>query len=231
MTIKNLPKFDDDGNNLADPNDGKGYKSAYIQKLQEHAIQKYVSRGTGGLALDLGCGFGRMGAVLNGLNYDLLGLDPSMRVLRSGINRECYLGLCNGALPDMPFRDETFDLVCLLGVARMVHLLGRADICGAAAKLVKPGGRLVVIDNLRKDDARYLPEEWFDQAFCGDGLRRVRKVAIRASRWPIIYLIRYGLVSERWFDAIAQWELWWMSRKTCVPRFSYFNYLFIYERP
>lgn len=229
MNIRELPKFDDDGNNLADPKDARGNKSAYIETLHERAVEMYVGRGTG-RALDLGCGYGRMGPSLSGLGYQLFGLEPSMRVLRGMVDRSCYVGLCNAAMPELPFRDETLDLVCLFGVARMVHLLGKAAVCEAVPRLVRPGGRLVVIDNLRRGDARYLPEQWFDETFARDGLRCTRKVAIRASRWPLIYMIRYGLIPERWFDAIADRELRRMARKTRVPRFSYYNYLFVYER-
>lgn len=229
MSIRDLPRFDDDGNNLADPNDRQGWKSAYIQALHEQAVRLHVGRGTG-LALDLGCGYGRMSRLLSSLGYGLFGLEPSMRVLRAVPDRSRYLGLCNGALLNIPFQDQSFDLVCLFGVARMVHLLGRSEVCDVVPRLVRSGGRLVVIDNLRANDERYLSEEWFDETFAGNGMRLVHKVPIRASRWPIIYMIRYGLIPARWFNALAKWELARMARKTRVPRLSYYNYLFIYER-
>jgi len=134
-------------------------------------------------------------------------------------------------MPELPFADETFELACLFNiVTRPLHLLNIADVCQSVARLVKPGGRLVVIDNLRKHDTRYLPEAWFDETFARDGLRPMLKMPIRASRWPVIYLIRYGLIPRRWFDAIANWELRRMVRKTKVSRFSYYNYLFVYEK-
>jgi SAM-dependent methyltransferase len=230
MKYADLPRFDDDGNNVADPHDRHGFKSFYIETLHAHALRVYVGRRRG-VALDVGCGYGRMVSLLRELGFEIYGIEPSLQVLHATPDMSSFAGLCNAAMPHIPFRNATFDLVCLFGVARMVHLLGKADVCKVLPALVRPGGRLVVIDNLRKYDPRYLPETWFDETFARDGLRPILKVPIRASRWPIIYLIRYGLIPRCWFDAIASWELRRMGRKKRVPRFSYYNYLFVYEKP
>lgn len=226
---QNLPVFDDNGINLADPNDKRGEKTAYISLVQAKALRKYVGSGSG-KALDVGCGYGRMCDALVALGYSVTGVEPSERVLRMAAARRPNLQWRVGSMPDLPFPDESFDLVCLFNVARALHLMHVADVCGSLVRLVRRGGRLIVIDNLRVGDARYLPETWFDETFARDGLRRTRKVAIRASRWPLIWLIRYGLVPNRWFDAIAAWELRRMARKQRVPRLSYYNYLFVYEK-
>ena len=226
---QDLPVFDDHGINLADPHDRRGHKTAYISQVQAHALRTYLGRGTGH-ALDIGCGYGRMCDALASLGYAVTGVDPSARVLRVAATRRTACTWRVGQLPDLPFPDQSFDLVCLFNVARALHLMNAADVCRGAGRLVRPGGRLVVIDNLRAGDARFLPQAWFDETFARDGLRPVRAVAIRASRWPIIYLIRYGLVPRRWFDAIARCEVRRMARKKRVPRLSYFNYMFVYEK-
>lgn len=223
------PLFDDDGNNLADPADSIGRKSEYIQILHERAIQLYL-RPSKGYALDVGCGLGRMGKVIGELGYDVIGLDPSLRILKFISEKSQYVGIVNAALPLLPFRDESFDLVCLFGVARMVHLLGNAKICRDAVKFVKPGGNLVLIENIRTGDDRYLQEPWFEEIFSKAGLSLMIKIPIRASRWPVVYLIRYGLIPRSWFTAIAEWELSRMAKKKAPPRFSYHNYLFIYKK-
>ncbi|QNH11640.1 hypothetical protein HEP75_01061 [Xanthomonas sp. SI] len=112
----------------------------------------------------------------------------------------------------------------------MTLLLGKADICRSAPRLVKPGGQLAVIDNLKVGDGRYLQEPWFDETFARNGLRRVLKLPIRNSRWPVVYLIRYGLIPTHWLAAIAEWELKRMAKKRMPSRLSYYNYLFIYEK-
>lgn len=229
MGYEELPAFDDNGINLADPGDTLGYKTDYISLVQSKALQRYVGFGSGS-AVDIGCGYGRMCDALAALGYTVTGLEPSERILRVAKTLRPQHEWHVGCMPELPFADEAFDLVCLFNVARALHLMKIAEVCQSAARIVKPGGRLVIIDNLRKHDIRYLPETWFDETFARDGLQPVLKVPIRASRWPVIYLIRYGLIPRRWFDAIARWELRRMARKTRVPRFSYYNYLFIYEK-
>lgn len=229
MGREELPAFDDNGINLADPGDARGYKTDYISLVQAKALRAYIGKGSG-RAVDIGCGYGRMCDALAALGYAVTGVEPSERVLRVAAVRRPQYEWRVGRMPDLPFEDERFDLVCLFNVARSLHLMKIAEICQSVTRLVKPGGRLVVIDNLREHDARYLPETWFDETFVRDGLRPVLKVPIRASRWPVIYLVRYGLIPRRWFDAIAGWELRRMARKTRVPRFSYYNYLFVYEK-
>lgn len=229
MAHEDLPAFDDNGINLADPHDSLGHKTAYISLLQAKALERYVGAGAG-LVLDVGCGYGRMSDALAGLGYDVVGMEPSLRVLRTARQLRPQHAWCVGRMPDLPFADNSFGQVCLLNVARALYLLQIEDVCRSLGRLVKPGGRLIVIDNLRRGDSRYLPEGWFDETFARDGLRLVCKVAIRASRWPLIYLIRYGLIPRRWFETIANWELRRMARKTRTPRLSYHNYLFVYEK-
>lgn len=224
-----LPAFDDHGLNIADPHDSLGKKTAYITLLQEKALQKYVGRGSG-KALDVGCGYGRMCQTLAGLGYQVTGVEPSARVLEVAARLHPEHEWQVGQMPDLPFEDESFELVCLFNVARPLHLLNIADVCSSITRLVKPGGRLLVIDNLRRGDRRYLPEAWFDASFARNGLSPSGRIPIRASRWPVIYLIRYGLIPSSWFDWIADWELRRMSKKQRTPRCSYYNYLFIYTK-
>ena len=224
-----LPVFDDNGINLADPHDALGHKTNYISLVQTKALQNYLGHGSG-RALDVGCGYGRMCDALAELGYDVTGVEPSERVLNFAAARRPQHTWCVGSMPDLPFDDASFDLVCLFNVARSLHLLNIAHVCKSLPPLVKPGGRLVVIDNLRHQDSRYLPEDWFGQTFALDGFHLLQRIPIRSSRWPMIYLIRYGLIPACWFHAIANWELRRMKKKNRVPRYSYHNYLFIYER-
>ncbi len=224
-----LPAFDDQGINIADPHDTLGRKTAYITLLQKMALQQHLGNGQG-RALDVGCGYGRMARTLADLGYQVTGVEPSARVLKVAQRLLPDLEWRVGQMPDLPFEDASFELVCLFNVARSLHLLKIADICASVNRLVKPGGRLVIIDNLREGDARYLPGGWFDATFARDGLRPELRLPIRASRWPLIYLIRYGLIPTRWFERIARWELARMSKRTQVPRMSYYNYLFVYRK-
>jgi SAM-dependent methyltransferase len=224
-----LPVFDDSGINIADPHDTLGYKTDYISLVQNKALKNHIASGNGKV-LDVGCGYGRMSDTLSELGYEVVGVEPSERVLEvaRGLRpqHEWYVG----KLPDLPFEKESFELVCLFNVARSLHLMKIADVCESACRYVKSGGSLIVIDNLRCGDNRFLEESWFEKTFTRDGLRLTKKIAIRSSRWPLIYLIRYGLVPRSLFNAVANWELSRMEKKKKIPRLSYYNYLFIFEK-
>lgn len=225
----NLPAYDDNGLNLVDPKDRLGYKTKYISLVQEAALKKYIGRGVGD-ALDIGCGYGRMSEAIADLGYTITGVDPSERILNIAAENKSQHTWVVGGLPDLPFSNESFDLVCLLNIARALHLMNIADVCTAVPRYVKLGGRLIVLDNLRKNDKRYLPEEWFEETFAREGLVLKDKVAIRSSRWFMIYLIRYGFIPISWFSTIAKWELKRMSKKVKSPKHSYYNFIFIFEK-
>jgi SAM-dependent methyltransferase len=229
MTEQAPPEFDDAGINLADPHDRRGLKTEYISLLQHEALRRYVGAGEG-LALDVGCGYGRMTPRIAELGYRVVGIDPSLRVLRHAARSAPTVPWIVGKLPRLPVRERSAQLVLVLNVVRPLHLMGIRGACEGAAQAVASGGRLVVLDNIRAGDARYVEERWFVDFFQALGFRLVDRIAIRSSRWPMIYLIRYGLIPRAWFHRIADWELRRMLRKRRQPRLSYHNVLFIYER-
>jgi hypothetical protein len=63
-----------------------------------------------------------------------------------------------------------------------------------------------------------------------EGLRLVRRVPLRAARWWMIYLIRYGLIPESLYGRIADWELARMAKRQGSPRWQYWNTLFVFEK-
>lgn len=224
-----LPKFDDKGVNLSDPHDKLGFKTKYISLVQEKALRKYIPKNSGS-ALDIGCGYGRMSSIIASLGFEVTGVEPSERVLNFAKKIFPEHQWFTGELPDLPVEKKAFDLVCLLSVARVLHLMDILDVTKTIPNYVKPGGKILIIDNIKEGDKRYIPESWFFNAFQDSGFYLSNKIPIRASRWPLIYMIRYGIVPECWFNAIAEWELNRMQKKKKAPKLSYHNYLFIYEK-
>lgn len=93
-----------------------------------------------GLTLDLGCGEGRLGRVLQSLGYQVAGVDaaPTMVRLAAGHPTREPAVLADAAA--LPFRDESFGLV----VAYMsLHDMDRmAEAVAEAARVLRRGGRL-----------------------------------------------------------------------------------------
>ncbi len=96
-----------------------------------------------GLGLDLGCGLGLQGQAMGKLGYRIVGIDPSLELLRHG-RREGLTTAVGDALA-LPFADESLRFVYAVGVLH--HLGGRAAqeaACREIARVLAPGGVLVV---------------------------------------------------------------------------------------
>lgn len=223
------PTYDDSGLNLADPHDTRGLKTAYISTLQMMAIARYV-RVKKGPSIDLGCGYGRMTSNLASLGHTPIGVDPSRRILNHAMMANPNLLFCNAKLPDLPFKNESISTVFLLNVIRPLHLLELKEACSGVQRVIATKGQLVIIDNVRQNHEQYVEESWYENFFYREGLQLKRRIAIRASRWPLIFLIRFGLIPKNYFPAVATWELSRMTKKAKAPRYSYHNVLWIFEK-
>lgn len=94
--------------------------------------------------LDAGCGSGRLTRGLASFPLEVVGLDvaPTIDLVAQGRTLPSNLHLVQGSVLQMPFLDNTFDIVWSSGV---IHHTG--DTPGAfanLARIVRPGGRLYV---------------------------------------------------------------------------------------
>jgi SAM-dependent methyltransferase/uncharacterized membrane protein YbhN (UPF0104 family) len=116
-----------------------------LLKRKLDLIDDAIGRGAGrdAVGLDLGCGLGLQVAEMTRRGHRVIGLDPSVGLLRGGRSRGFEL-LAGDAL-DLPFADGTFDFVYTIGVLH--HLPGpaaQARAFGEVARVLKPGGVFVV---------------------------------------------------------------------------------------
>jgi SAM-dependent methyltransferase len=224
------PTHDVQGLHILDPNDVAGNKSRYITVLQEQALRRYLPRGGGEVAVDVGCGFGRLTPVLSELGWDALGIDPSEDLLKYA--REHYSGpeYRLGGLPELPVEPESISLMLVQNVLRPLKMMGQLGYAEGIGRYLGDGARVVLVDNIRAKHPDFLSEEAIRGLMQHEGLRLVERVPLRAGRWWLIYLIRYGLVPESWFGRIADWELRRMARMQGTPRWQYWNVLFIFEK-
>jgi len=120
------------------------------EAVVERAITAAVDDRPYGSLLDIGTGTGRMLELLAGSAERLVGLDAShsmLAVARANLERAGLHGrveLRQGDVYSMPFERGQFDLVV---VHQVLHYLDDpARAVAEAARLVAPGGRLLVVD-------------------------------------------------------------------------------------
>jgi ubiquinone/menaquinone biosynthesis C-methylase UbiE len=103
-------------------------------------------------ALDVGTGAGALALALAPLVREVVGLDPVPELLelaraRAATNAEFVAG--DGAA--LPFADGSFDLA---GTHRTLHHVARPDrIVAELARVTRPGGHVLVVDQLAPGDA------------------------------------------------------------------------------
>jgi len=101
---------------------------------------------------DLGCGTGSIAAALAPHVARVVGVDQSAAMLRAAARRTGDLGnveLRHGSLEALPLHDESVDGALL--VLALTYLADPSRSLREARRVLRPGGRAVVVDLLRHD--------------------------------------------------------------------------------
>jgi 2-polyprenyl-3-methyl-5-hydroxy-6-metoxy-1,4-benzoquinol methylase len=122
-----------------------------------------------GRVLDVGCGDGMLARQLKAKAAEVVGMDRSGRILSVATAAEPRSGVSylHGDLLAAPLRPESFDAV--VSVAALHHMDPAAGLI-AMRDLLRPGGRLVVVDVARLGSVADVPAE-----IAGFVLHRLRK--------------------------------------------------------
>ncbi len=127
------------------------------------AVLRGLDGPTDPLVLDLGCGKGRFARRLAAVGFRVVGID----LARGMLSEARGLPVVQGSGRQLPFPDATFDAV--LAVETLQHARDAATILTEARRVLRPGGRLIVIDrNAGALDTRrpWLPAlvtKWIDE--------------------------------------------------------------------
>jgi len=163
--------------------------------------------------LDVGTGAGALALALAPLVREVVGLDPVPELVALARERAAAnTDFVEGDGTALPFADSSFDLA---GTHRTLHHVARPDrIVAELARVTRPGGRVLVVDQLAPDDPgdasalhgfetardpshmRLLTEAELGEIFAASGLAVVRRRREEERRQAHAYLDLAGCAGE-----------------------------------
>jgi SAM-dependent methyltransferase len=156
----------------------------------------------GRLALDIGCGEGRLSRDLTALGHRFIGLDASPTLIEAARAKSPELEFVEADAASLPLDDDAADLAIAF-----MSLQDIDDMAGAvreAARVLEPGGRLVVavhpinsgheLDREHPERPLELVHDYFDRRHYRDTLERDGlEMTFESVHWTL----------EDYFDALA----------------------------
>jgi len=225
------PKFDMRGFQILDPKDRSGIKSRYITMLHEKALMRYLPTGDPSrLAIDVGCGYGRLSRVIAQKRWKVVGIDPDENLLKYARNHFPDVEYRQGGFPNLPLTEGSVDLILLQNVLRVLLLMNHLNHIRGFGRFLSPKGLLVIVENIRERHRNYFSESQMIEMITAEGFELQKRIPIRAGRWWMIYLIRYGLIPQNWLDRIAEYELNKRAKIQKMPHWQYLNVMFIFKK-
>ncbi|MFE2934338.1 class I SAM-dependent methyltransferase [Streptomyces sp. NPDC059278] len=117
--------------------------SSYIE-VEEPVVRTILDGIAPGVALDAACGTGRQTRALTAAGHRVIGVDQSPQMIAKAREHAPDADFRAGHLERLPLDDDSVDLaVCSLA---MTHLPDLAPAVAELARVVRPGGRIVVSD-------------------------------------------------------------------------------------
>lgn len=220
---------------VIDPNDKMGMKNRYIvENRNRHLSQALEGTNNDGLLLDFGCGTGNISKFLSSKGFRTIGVDIAYELLALNQGKStlvCYDG------KSLPFKGEIFSAVVSYVVLN--HLLDDdylLTMLHEIHRLLKPGASFIAIEQIayrdRLSDAgmkKQRSRKSFIGLFSKAGFTVESVKSVRAGHFPLIYLIRLGLVPRCLFQLIASLDKVFSSIFSNLP-VDYYDTVFVLRK-
>lgn len=130
-------------------------KKKFTHPLDKNRFQALVPKTAS--ILDMGCGYGRLCRKLYELDYEkVVGIDMSKEMVREGLERFPHLDLQCHISEDIPFQDESFDVVMIFAVLTCTPTDNeQRNLINTAQRMLKPDGLILVSDYFLQNNERY----------------------------------------------------------------------------
>lgn len=223
---------------VIDPNDTKGFKNQYIAYLRDEAIRSVLPHQKI-LVMDFGCGSGNLCQTFASGECYMVGIDISFNLLKLAVqqndpDRTAFIQY-DGTVP--PFKDGCFDYIITYGV--LIHIVDNGQLTEILKKLkdlLKKDGKCVFIEQTRRFSTHTQNNFKYQRnvsemagLFHDAGLNTEKIEHLRRARFPLIYLIRYGLIPARYFKQVAKLD-GFFARCFNKPVFSYVDTMFVLKK-
>jgi SAM-dependent methyltransferase len=125
--------------------EGYDHEPNPLLALEERLLRAEIKEFKGKHVLDVGCGTGRWMARACDAGAAAIGIDLTRSFLAQAAGKPDLRGrLAAGDAAWLPFRDQRFDAALCSFV--MGYLASTEDVLGELARVVKPGGRVILSD-------------------------------------------------------------------------------------
>ncbi len=223
---------------VLDGADEVGLKNSWIDFLERRGIRRALGGKTYHVALDLGCGVGRLTDLLAKSAERVLALDASEALLAVARRR----GLPHGAdairadLRSLPLRDCSVDLVATSNV--LIYLVEDADLATAAreaARVLRPGGQVLLLEHLapgarteKREGIAYRSLGDVAAVFGGAGFLLQRNQVVRKSPSRVLHWVLQGRIPGPFWGLAAGLESLLAVRGRVLP--DYRDHLLVFSR-
>jgi len=118
--------------------------------------------------LDIGCGTGSQLVANHSIvpHGRLVGLDRSLGMLRQAQRKSRHIAWVQGDGAMLPFQNKSFDFVTCQHALH--HVRDKAGMLGSVFRVLRPGGRLMILTLCPQESADWLYYEYFPDAYAID---------------------------------------------------------------
>lgn len=215
---------------VIDPKDKKGMKNQYIRFIKDLAVERHLPD-QDSLIMDFGCGSGNLSKSFASQKHRILGIDISGQqlILAAQGNDPKFSKFVQFDGDTIPMKDQSIKYIISLGVLN--YMVNDELMLGSLKELYRvlaERGEMIATAQTRRVDKYYKnedklmrPEEDFERLFEQAGFIVEKKEYLRRSRFPLLYLVQFGLIPVSGFKTVSKIDSFFAK---CFHR-PYFNYV------